>query len=1009
MFDLLEQALSHAPLAHVPGLSECFLRRGEVRTVDAGRSLIAQGQAIDALLVPINRALLKTVAGSQSPSERLRACEPLALPQLFAGAPCPYGVRAEHTAFVLALPRLEFLELLSRIPTIDHWLRLTTASRALLDFDGLLLDRGISRDDIARAIARVNPTPRELAAGDALPDSASVWFVESGQLQLVQHGPSGRKASVKGPAFFGGQALVMPFRAAWSGVAETACVLYEMPASEAYALLTELDLIELLYDEPHVRTATGGTGAAVESDLPPLPGAACNADDLWQFGLRVGAERLIQDARTQQESNVAAVANLLLFLGVPLNLSSLRSGLSQLPRLSYLKIAEVIEPYGVAARASAAQVSTLHRHALPALVALSGRLCVLLSIRRYAVVHDPTRGFVEVPLPQLASLWDGGLLEASPVDVENVHDDAAEPGTSRVTPTIRALLDILRDNRALTLNAGLLSLVTIFLGLVQPWLAQMVLDEVLTLRDNSVLVSCAAGMLLAATVFAIVRWLQQVVFAELTINFDTRLGELFYRRALGLPMGAAARYRAGDVLARLGDLDTMRDFCAEEVLQVVVKVGSVFIVTGLLAWYDGTIALLGLATGVLTLLIQLALGGTLSRNYEQSARAATRATSLVTEQVAAAATVKAFGAATALRERWERASMNARQLALRNALLSEGASTGLQLLAAFARIGGLWLAARSALAGAATPGQILAISMYLNHIVERLADIGGFFARWWGVRIAFNNVSRILDAPPDTPWQKAATTLSCSLTGRVRIEGLCFRYGEHADWVLQDVELSIFPRQIVALVGRSGCGKTTLAHLLAGNLTPSAGKIFYDGIDSELVERGSLRRQIGFVTQAHQLFQGTIGENIAFADDAPSEQRVGAAAQDANASPFISRLPLRYESVLGEGGAGLSGGQMQRLSIARTLYREPSILIFDEATSQLDAESEEAIVENMRRILQGRTSIIIAHRLSTIRHADVIFVMDRGRIVEKGTHHELMAQGGHYTELFADQDFGAPA
>lgn len=1009
MHDLLQQALSQAPLAHVPGLSECFLERGEVRTVDAGRYLIAQGQPIDALLVPINRALLKTASGSQAPSERLRASEPIALPQLFAGSPCPYGVRAEHTAFILALPRLEFLELLSRMPTVDHWLRLTTASRALLDFDGLLLDRGISRADIARAIARVSPTPQQLAPGDALPDSASVWFVDSGQLRLVQPGPSGRRGTVRGPGFFGGQALVTPFRPSWTGVAETACVLYEMPASEAHALLTELDLVELLYDEPHVRGPAGEAGAPVEEALPPLPGEACNAEDLWQFGLRVGAERLIQDARTQQESNVAAVANLLLFMGVPLNLSSLRTGLSLLPRLTYLKIAEVIEPYGVAARASSAQVGTLHRHALPALVALNGRLCVLLSVRRYAVVHDATRGFVEVPLPQFASLWDGALLEASPVDVDNVHDDAAELGSSRTQPTIRALLDILRDNRALSYNAGLLSLVTIALGLVQPWLAQMVLDEVLTLRDMRVLLSCAAGMLLAAAVFAIVRWLQQVVFAELTINFDSRLAELFYRRALGLPMGATARYRAGDVLARLGDLDTIRDFCAEEVLQVVVKVGSVVIVTGLLSLYDGTIALLGLAAGVLTLLIQLALGGTLSRNYEQSSRAATRATSLVTEQVAAAATVKAFGAAAALRERWERASLNARQLALRNALLSEGAATGLQLLAATARIGGLWLAARSALAGAATPGQILAISLYLNHIVERLGDIGGFFARWWGVRIAFNNVSRIFDAPQDTPWQKTATTLSCALSGRVRIEGLAFRYGEHADWVLQDVELSIFPRQIVALVGRSGCGKTTLAHLIAGNLAPSAGKIFYDGIDSEFVERGSLRRQIGFVTQAHQLFQGTIGENIAFADDAPCEQRVAGAAQDANASPFVTRLPLRYESMLGEGGAGLSGGQMQRLSIARTLYRNPSILIFDEATSQLDAESEEAIVENMRRILQGRTSIIIAHRLSTIRHADVIFVMDRGRIVEKGTHAELMAQAGHYSELFADQDLGAPA
>ncbi len=1006
MEDLLTRATQMPPLAHIPGLPALLTRRGRIVSVEPNRELLRRGQPVDALLVPLNRALAKHFEDPDATPLRIRTFEVIALQELLAGSPCQYAVRAEGTTFVLRLPRQDFFELLGRHPTVDHWLRLSMASTTLRSFEELLEDRGLSTADIVRVFAKLSPSPVRLSVGQALPERASIWFVDSGELEVFHaDGPAG-KARVKSPGFFGGNCLVKPFRATFHALAPASAVAYEMPAREACAILSELDLVEPLLDEPHLREVAPPTREPSALDEAALPGSPCAAAAL-RFGLGLGAGRPLEQARTVRQANVAAVINLLLLLGVPVNLCSLRTSLALAVRLTFLKIAEAIEPYGVSSRAGTATLRSLRRHVLPALVALDGRLYVLLSMGRHAILHDAARGFVQVPRAEFDQLWNGQLLEASPVDIEAAPEQKV-PLPAREGPTVRTVWAILRQTRSLASNAALLSLVTIGLSAAQPWLAQVVLDEVLELRDVQVLISCAAGMVLATVVFAIVRWVQQIVFAEFANTFDGRFGELFYRRALGLPMGAIGKHQAGDILARLGDLEAIRGFFSEDLLPVVVKIVSVAIVSVILSLYNVAVALLALGLGAITVAIQLAIAGTLSKNFDESARANTRATSLVSEQVSAASTVKAFGAARALRERWEAASLASRELSLRNALLTEGSGAAVALLGSVSRIGGLWLAARAALAESASPGQILAISLYLNHVVDRVGHIGSFFSRLWAVRVAFDNVRRIFDARQQTPWHQTRTTMSLRLSGRIRVEHVGFRYEGHSAYALKDIDMAIYPRQTVALVGRSGCGKTTLAHLIAGNLTPTSGRIVYDGVDGEFVEHSSLRQQIGLVTQAHDLFQGSIEENIAFADDAPRSLDVEKAAQEANAAAFIGPLPAKYHSVLGEGGSGLSGGQMQRLSIARTLYRDPKILIFDEATSQLDAESEKAIVENMHRILEDRTSLIIAHRLSTIRQADVIFVMDRGRIVQKGTHDELLAQGGHYSELFADQDLQGP-
>jgi ATP-binding cassette, subfamily B, bacterial HlyB/CyaB len=271
--------------------------------------------------------------------------------------------------------------------------------------------------------------------------------------------------------------------------------------------------------------------------------------------------------------------------------------------------------------------------------------------------------------------------------------------------------------------------------------------------------------------------------------------------------------------------------------------------------------------------------------------------------------------------------------------------------------------------------------------------------------VAMERLGDVLDIEPEQkPEGMASRVVLPELQGDIRLDGVYFRYGgkENA-YVLENISLEIKPGELIAIVGRSGSGKTTLAKLLVGFYPPTEGKISVDGYDMSTIDKEYYRSQVGYVMQSNLLFSGTIAENIASGDDSPDRRRIEEVARMADAHPFIAKMPLGYEQVVGERGMGLSGGQIQRLCIARALYHDPRLLVFDEATSALDTQSESNIIANMADILKGRTAVIIAHRLSTIMRADKILVLYEGAIVEQGRHEELVERKGMYYQLVQKQ------
>jgi ABC-type bacteriocin/lantibiotic exporter with double-glycine peptidase domain len=296
-------------------------------------------------------------------------------------------------------------------------------------------------------------------------------------------------------------------------------------------------------------------------------------------------------------------------------------------------------------------------------------------------------------------------------------------------------------------------------------------------------------------------------------------------------------------------------------------------------------------------------------------------------------------------------------------------------------------------------GDLFGISLYLQRFVDPLNSIVQYYFTYEEVKVTFLKLSDIIPDSGSTYDERH----SLRLKGRIRFERVSFRYTQDGPWVVRDVSFSIFPGQIVGIVGKSGSGKTTLASLIAGNLQPTTGRIFYDDFERSFISDESFLSQIGFIEQNNQLYAGSIKSNIAYNDDVPNLDMLDKSIDLSYSKEFISRFPQELDTYLAEGGLGLSGGQKQRLCIARTIYSDPKIMLFDEATSALDSESEKAISDNLRLILKGRTAFIIAHRLGTIRNADVILVVEQGKLVQTGNHDQLIKAEGIYRELFIEQ------
>lgn len=699
----------------------------------------------------------------------------------------------------------------------------------------------------------------------------------------------------------------------------------------------------------------------------------------------------------QVDSGLVCLVMLSRLHGMPADPGQLKHHYGQSEQLfTESEILRGAKSIGLKARAISSSQDRLAKTQLPAIAQhQDGHYFILAQHAEDKVlIQDPlNQGPESLTLEEFESRWNGQLILVT--KRAGILSELKKFDFSWFVPAIlkykRLLLEVL-----------LASFFIQIFALITPLFFQVVIDKVLVHRGLTTLDVLAFGLLVVSLFDVILNGLRTYVFSHTTSRIDVALGADLFRHLLRLPLSYFEARRVGDTVARVRELDSIRNFITGSSLTLVIDIFFTFVFFAVMYLYSPILTYVVLGSIPFYILLAFFVTPVLrARLHEKFNRGAENQAFLV-ESVNGVETIKAGAVEPQSQRKWEEQLAGYVKASFKANNLGNIASQSASFINKVTTLLILWVGARLVINGDISVGQLVAFNMLAGRVSGPILRLVQLWNEFQQAGISVQRLGDILNAQPEPAYSPGRASLP-DLEGRVTFEGVTFRYRPDGPEILRNVSLHIPAGKVIGIVGRSGSGKSTLTKLVQRLYVPQSGRVLVDGVDLAMVDTVWLRRNIGVVLQENFLFNRSVRENIALADPAMPMERVVQAAKMAGAHEFILELPEGYDNEVGEHGSNLSGGQRQRIAIARALITNPRILIFDEATSALDYESEHIIHQNMRYITKGRTVFIIAHRLSAVREADHIVVVEKGQIVEGGTHAELMEKQGYYSKLYSHQ------
>ncbi len=657
-----------------------------------------------------------------------------------------------------------------------------------------------------------------------------------------------------------------------------------------------------------------------------------------------------------------------------------------------------LQTLGFEAKRHAGSVMALGKAALPVLAfSRDGEMLVVGQVSPDTVVFQRAGGKTPETLTPaaFAELWMGQWIGARRVQPTAAPLDGPQPGRFGVSWFMNAL----KKYRGVMAEVLLASFFLQILALVTPLMFQVVIDKVLvhrTLTTLDVLVIALIGVSIFEVVLGAMR---HYLFSHTTNRVDVELGSRLFRHLMHLPLNYFESRRSGDTVARVRELENARAFLTGQALSSWLDLLFAGVFLAVMFYYSATLTFIVLASLPVFFLASWLMTPLLRSKLEDKFVLGAENQAFLVESVTAMETLKSHAVEPQWQREWDRRLADYVNSAFEAGHLANATNQFISLASKLLTVLLLWVGAKLVIDGQLTVGGLIAFNMLSGRVNAPILKLASLWQDFAQMKVSIARLGDIMDAQPEPAFQPGRVAPP-AMQGQIRFDQVSFRYAPKTPEVLKNLSFTAQPGEIIGVVGVSGAGKTTLMRLIQRLYTPEQGRVLVDGMDLALVDTSWLRRQIGVVGQDTVLFNRTVFENIAFGNADLSMEDVTRSAVLAGAHEFILQMPLGYDTVIGERGSKLSGGQRARIAIARALAVNPKLLLLDEATAALDYESERAIHDHMAEICAGRTVFIVAHRLPTLRLAHRILVLDGGALVESGSHAELIQRAGRYASLY---------